>query len=345
MTHIMRSVPRLAAALALALSVLTLPVLVAPTALAADNGSWSVTPKPRGKTNPTPRNYFILEGAPGDVIKDKVRIQNRTDKPIGFRLYGADGFNTPQDGFFALREQDDDQVGVGAWLTPASSTVNIYGGYQTDVPITIRIPKNATPGDHVGGVVAMNVAVESTNEGASLDVGIQRAVAARVYLRVSGTTSPGFEVSDVNVTHDRGGLPWGGRGAGTVSYTVQNTGNVRLSPKGSVKVSGLFSHKATHDVGLDELLPGQKVILTQKISGIPSAGRLEVTVDLNAGEDLGSTADVTETLVPWPFIVLLLILLGGLVFWVKRRSDVLRRKLKDAEVAPKITVNAGETRG
>lgn len=341
MTFPTRAVRRLAAAIALALGTLALPAVVAPTAQAADNGAWSVTPKPASKSSPTPRNYFILEGSPGDLIEDSVRIQNWTKKPISFRVYGADGYNTPQDGFFALKEFDDKHTDVGAWTKPVSTLVTVHGRMQVDIPVRIRIPKNATPGDHVGGVVAKNVDVEALDEDKSVAVGIQRAVASRMYIRVSGTTSPGFEVSDVRLTHDRGAWPWAGRGSGTVQYTIKNTGNLRLSPKGTVTVSGLFADKATHDVELIDLLPGQKVTLRQKITGIPSIGRVVADVDLSAGDALSDSGTTAKTLLPWPFLVLLLILLGALGAWLKRRSGVLRRKLRDAEVAPKISVSTG----
>ena len=227
------------ALLGLVVAVLT-TCLGSTPAHAADNGAWSVAPTPPGADNPAPRNYFILEGDPGAEIKDKVRIQNWTKKPITFKVYGADGYNTEQDGFFALKSLDEDMVDLGKWVEPVTSQVTVYGRTQVDIPVTIRIPRNATPGDHVGAVVAMNVDVESTDTDESgFEVGIQRAVGARMYVRVSGPTTPAVDVSDIRLEHDRGALPWSGSGKGTVSYTVENTGNVRLAPRAVIELSGM----------------------------------------------------------------------------------------------------------
>ena len=94
--------------------------LGAPTAAqAGDNGAWSVTPTPPAAESPAPREYFVLEGTPGSVIKDQVRITNFTDKPITFRLYGADAYNTAEGGFFALKTHDEAQARRGRLGDPA----------------------------------------------------------------------------------------------------------------------------------------------------------------------------------------------------------------------------------
>ncbi len=324
-----------------ALSALTVPGGV-PGAQAAENGAWSVKPTPAEGSN-TPRSYFILEGAPGDVIRDSVRIQNWTKKPISFRLFGADGFNTEAGGFFALKNYDDKQVELGSWVKPTASVVTVYGRTQVDVPLKIRIPKNATPGDHVGGVVAMNVAVESQKETGAVDVGIQRAVGARAYVRVSGTISPGIEVSGVRVDHDRGALPWSGSGKGEVSWTVENTGNARLSPETTITVDGLGEKKVADIPKLVDLIPGQKIRVNEKISGISWIGSSDVTVKVDAGDGLVDSVTVSVWAVPWVGLLGGLLLLAALVALALRRSGVMQRKLKAAENAPKIEIVAEET--
>lgn len=342
MFYLPRTVRMVMALAVVALGVLVLPGVSPVPAVAADNGSWSVSPTPPEKATTSPRNYFILEGAPGAVIEDSLRVENWTEDPFSFRIYGADGYNTPRDGFFALREFDEDMTDAGSWVEPVTSQVTVHGRTRTDIPITITIPKNATPGDHVGGVVAMNVKVESADGGEAVDVGIQRAVAARMYVRVSGTTSPGLELSDVQVDHDRGWWPWTGQGTGTVTYTVENTGNLRLSPTGDVTLSGLFISDRSWDTqALVDLLPGQRVTLTQEISGVPWFGSLGVDVDLTAGEELAASDGASAWIVPWPFVVLALALLTGAIFVLVRRTGVLRRKLRAAEEAPQISVTSG----
>lgn len=320
--------------------VLGLGVMPTAPAQAADNGSWSVEPTPPSKPTPAPRNYFVLEGDPGSVIEDQVRITNFTKQPITFKLYGADGYNTVQDGFFALKTLDDEQVDVGSWVTMPVSELTVAPLTQVDAPVTITIPENATPGDHAGGIVALNTAIEGTEKGENLEIGVQRAVGARVYLRVSGPTRAALEVSDVTLDHDRGWLPWTGSGKGTVTYTVENTGNLRQSPDIDIQVNGLFGRdvdQANAD-GKVDLLPGQKVTLTQPIDGIGHLDHLTATVTVETTEGTTDSAETSTWISPWLLIAVVLLLVVGAVYRWRRRRRLMRRGLEEAQLAPKLTV-------
>ena len=201
------------------------------------------------------------------------------------------------------------------------------------------MPKSATPGDHVGALVAMNNSVEGTDDSSGVDIGIQRAVGARLYLRVAGPTTPGLAVSDVHLEADRGAMPWTGSGKGTVTYTVENTGNVRLSPTAVVTVSGAgHAVDTVEGEALVDLLPGQQVNLSAKVEGIRWFDRLTTEVVVTSPE--GATARDSDTtwLTPWSGVALgiLLLLATGALF--VRRRNAMRRRMRAAEQAPVITV-------
>ena len=192
---------------------------------------------------------------------------------------------------------------------------------QTDAPITIRIPENATPGDHVGGIVALNTAIESTQPDGNVEIGVQRAVGARIYLRVSGPTRASLAVSDVKLEHDRGLLPWTGSGSGTVTYTIENIGNLRQTPAIDIQLNGLFGRDvdAAKADGKLDLLPGQKVTLTQKVSGIGHLDHLTATVTVETTEGVKDAADTGAWVIPWLAILVLVLLVAAAIAWWRRR--------------------------
>lgn len=326
----------------LGLLLATLLLALPAPAYAADNGTWSVTPTPPKSASAAPRNYFVLEGEPGDKIRDSLRIKNFGRQAITFSLYGADGFNTAEGGFFALKGVEEPQVDLGGWVTLPVTSVEVAPRTQVDVPFTIKVPDNATPGDHVGGVVAMNTQVEATEEGAGFAVGVQRAVAVRAYVRVSGTTTPGLAVDDVRLDTDRGMLPWSGEGDGEVTFTVENIGNLRLSPRSTVTVTGAGGRSVAtvESDALVDLLPGQKVTLTVPVSGIAWADRLTTVVGVTTPEGATSEARDVSWLTPWPGLLGIALLLAAGVAALVRRRTALRRGLQAAERAPLITVPA-----
>lgn len=246
------------------------------TASAADNGQWSVLP---AANTVGQRPYFYLAAAPGQAVTDSVTVANRTDRPRTFRLYAADAYNTARDGGFALRGPDEPRRATAAWAKLAQERITVPARGALSVGFTLTVPDRAEPGDHPGAIVALeDRPAAATVQG----IGVQQAVAARLYLRVTGPTAPALAVRDVRVGRD-------GSGA-RVSYTLHNNGNVTLRPHGTLTASGALGRPlpGRELTGLPaELLPGQEVRLEARWNGPPAAEWAEVTVHARAD---GTTA-------------------------------------------------------
>lgn len=340
--------------LLLLLALVGLGVAGSGTARAADNGRWSVFPAPAGGASdksPTSqdRQYFYLEGEPGATLKDKVSVSNLSREPMTFRIYGADAYNTARDGGFAVRGADEEQKDIGSWVALAKGELTIPPRTRADIPFTVTVPDDATPGDHPGAIVALS---ESIEEGqgdqakGDVEVGVRRAVGARIYLRVGGPTLPALSVEDVVVDHGQPIVPGTGTSNATIHYTLVNRGNVSLRPRLTVSAKGLFGRKLLdrEAKGLPlELLPGQKVQLTEKWSGAPQFDRVNVglTVTSETG-DLRETGRASFLAVPWLAVALLLAGAGGLAAWLVHRRR--RRRAVKAGAGKRAEGRAEEPR-
>lgn len=210
--------------------------LTTPASYGADNGSWSVYPV---STQIAARPYFYLSADPGQTLRDKVTVANKTGAPLTFRLYAADAYNTARDGGFAVRTVKEKQLGVGAWAHPARSRVTVPAHGSVTVPFTLRVPEKAEPGDHPGALVALDERLDRSDAATSA-VAVQRAVGARIYLRVGGPTVPALAVEKVHISHHQPLVPGLGESGATISYTLRNAGNVTLNPKVRLRAEGLF---------------------------------------------------------------------------------------------------------
>ncbi|MEU3275728.1 WxL protein peptidoglycan domain-containing protein [Streptomyces antibioticus] len=283
-------------ALLFPLLLLLLPVLSAAPARAADNGSWSVYP---ASSAVSARPYFYISADPGQTIEDEVVVANKTDEPLAFRLYAADAYNTARDGGFAVRSAGERMRGVGAWARPAKDRVTVPGRATVTVPVTIEVPEDAEPGDHPGAIVALDERIDPGDGAVAL--GVRRAVGARVYLQVGGPTLPALAVEDVRVSHRQPLVPGLGDSTATVSYTLHNTGNVTLDPKVELRARGLFGRTLlTRDLTEipSELLPGQRVRLTERWRDAPQLDHTDVTLTATA-RDTRESATVSFLAVPW----------------------------------------------
>ncbi|MEV2212510.1 DUF916 domain-containing protein [Streptomyces sp. NPDC050997] len=301
---------------------LLLLALTAGPAHGADNGSWSVFP---ASSQVADRPYFYLSADPGTSLRDKVVVANKTGRPLTFRLYAADAYNTARDGGFAVRTRKEKQRGVGAWAKPARDRVTVPAHGKVTVPFTLTVPEGAEPGDHPGALVALDERVD--NGDGSLALGVQRAVGARVYLRVGGPTLPAIAVEDVRVTHDQPLVPGLGDSTATISYTLHNTGNVTLDPKVELRARGLFGRTllARDLSGIPaELLPGQRVRLSEPWGGAPQFDWGDVTLTASA-QDTRESASASFFALPWLVAaVLAVVLLVGAVLLIRARRDRAR---------------------
>lgn len=254
---------------------------------AADDGQWSVLPVATGVGQ---RPCFYLAAAPGQAVADAVTVTNRTDRPRTFRLYAADAHNTARDGGFAVRGPDEPRRAAAAWAKLDRERVTVPAGGSVAVGFTVTVPDRAEPGDHPGAVVALEERPAAATTGGG--IGVQRAVAARLYLRVTGPTAPALTVRGVTVQR---------RGSGAdISYTLHNIGNVTLRPRVTLTATGVLGRRLLggETGGLPaELLPGQEVRIGARWEGAPRAEWAEVTVRARAD---GTTAQGRADLAEYP---------------------------------------------
>ncbi|MFC5804348.1 WxL protein peptidoglycan domain-containing protein [Streptomyces formicae] len=314
--------PRLYAAVLVAAVLLGL--LAPAPAHAADNGRWSVHPAAASEAAAALRPYFYLSADPGSRIEDKVTVTNKSAGPMTFRLYGADAYNTVRDGGFAVRTERERQLGVGAWLRAARQKITLPPGGTATVPFTLTVPETAEPGDHPGALVALDERVEPGP--GSLAVGVQQAVGARIYLRVTGPTVAALAVEDVTYEPDRPLVPGTGTSRARISYTLHNRGNVTLNPKAALRAEGLFgrtllARELTKLPG--ELLPRQKIRLTESWADAPQLDWGEITVTARA-RDVRESAAGSFFVVPWLVAAVLLAAGAGAAVWLRVRHRRVR---------------------
>ncbi|MEV5831070.1 DUF916 domain-containing protein [Spirillospora sp. NPDC052242] len=320
---------RAAGAAALAAALLAAPAppasAAAPAAVRAAapgpaGATWAV--RPSGPKGPNGRDYFVYSVSPGQTVKDKVTVTNLGEAAQTFNVYATDAFNTA-DGSFALLTAAQKPTDVGTWIDFAQDAYKVAPGETVDVPFTLTVPHDATPGDHGGGIVASVTRREATTGGRTVNV--DRRVAARVYLRTAGPLRPALQVSALRTGYASEPL---GVGRMDVTYTVRNTGNVRVAAHAKVSAQGPFGIALGEPVErrIPELLPGGSYTFRERVGDVAPAGRLTASVLLSATDPRsGDPVDARPIVrraslwhVPW----VAALLLAGAVGWliVRRRK-------------------------
>ncbi|WP_405492194.1 hypothetical protein [Streptomyces sp. NBC_00096] len=247
---------------------------------AADEPGWTAEPvagSAPGAAKAGARPYFYLAGTSGTVLEDRLALVNTSDQEHTVTLRGADAYNTAG-GAFAVRSAKE-STGAGLWISfGAGTTVKVPAHTRAVVPFTVTLPPGSQPGDHPAAVVA----TESGHE-----------VGVRVHLRVGGPALAALTVEDVSVR---------GKGAtARVSYTLVNRGNVALTPELSISAEGTLGKvagRSTRTLPV-EVLPGQRVELTEPWPGAPVLDRVGLTLTVTAPGGARATGSASAWFVPW----------------------------------------------
>ncbi|MFI6784630.1 WxL protein peptidoglycan domain-containing protein [Micromonospora sp. NPDC050276] len=290
--------------------------------------TWGVAPS--GAKGPNGRPAFTYKLDPGATVTDYVAVTNHSARPLTLNLYASDAFTTAQGGFDLLAggQQPTD---VGAWVRFTGGTVTIPSTSRLDIPFTLTVPNNATPGDHAGGIVASLAA--TTVDAQANQVAVDHRVGARIYLRVTGELQPALTVEDLRVRHSGSLNPLAG-GTLTATFTVRNSGNVRLTGQPTLAAAGPFGlgRRSTDGAALPEILPGGELTTTVRMTGVPPLFRLTVNAVVTPAavgdqvldpQPVVGTARASFWAVPWPQLVLLVLfaLVGWALLAARRRRS------------------------
>lgn len=294
--------------------------------------SWALSPAaPANPDEGGNRPELSYESAPGEVIDDAVTLFNFGTEQMTFHVYATDAFNNDV-GNFDLLPRGEQPTDVGSWVKVAQDLVTVPAGKQVTIPIIITVPAQATAGDHVGAVLASSETPGTGPNGEA--VVLDRRTGTRLYLRVKGDILPAVAVTGVDASYHHSLNAFGG--SATVSFRLENRGNVRLTGKGTVSVSGPFGIGDTtvSIPEVPELLPGEHVDLSVDVKGVPALFLDSTTVRFTAEGLAGDVAAVsaegtTSTFAP-PVALLLMLLLLILALLLLRRVRAHGVDVRDA---------------
>ncbi|MET8234891.1 DUF916 domain-containing protein [Micromonospora sp. NPDC005298] len=333
-----------------ALSVLTAVAVVGvgagPASAADGNVAWTVRTASNGYGEA--RSSYSYTVNPGGAVEDAMVVANRGPVPLTLAVYAADGFTTDA-GQLDLLTRDRKSVAVGAWVKANAQSVVVQPGKTAQVPFRISVPENATPGDHVGGILTT-----LTQGDQAQGINVDRRLGIRIKLRVGGELKPNLAVEDLHVTYAGTANPFG-RGDATITYTLHNVGNAALSGQQAVSVSGPFGVlrvRAGDIPAPPELLPGESWDVRVPVRDVAPAVRLAATATVTPllTDASGSTTSLEPVQVtahgwalPWMVVLVLVVLIAVVVgaYLYRRRTRTRRTAREDARVRDAVAQALG----
>lgn len=254
---------------------------------------------------PEERTYYV-------VLEDILGVNDE-----GLPVFAADGQATGYE--------------ISQWITPETTSVTLGAGASQSVAFVVRVPLEATPGSHFGGVFFAATPPAQGETGAA--VGIQ--VGSVVSLRISGDI-----VEDARLREFSSGKSV--YSAPNVDFTVrvENMSNVLVRPRGTIEITNMRGSQVAvvrvNDSG-GAIFPETERIYRPMWDHEEFAfGRYQAVLSLSYGEDSRKSISGVSTFWVLPAKLILSVLGGlfiaalGLFLFVR---SYIRKKLREMGVS------------
>jgi hypothetical protein len=265
-----RSIPPRTALLCLALALTSLGP--GASVAAAAGPSFALKPLPVTKLG-----YFVFSAQPGGTVHGQVQVVNVGSETGSVSLYAVDA-TTGQTSGAVYRSRQEPRRDVGRWIQLSVRSLTLNPGQEETVPFSATVPRRATPGQHLGGIVAQPAAVTSTESTApgkhSFKVRIQELSVLAVQVDLPGPQRAKMDLSGIKA----GGQP----GHQALLLGITNDGSVLVQGHGSLDVVDQGGHSVQRRrFNLDTFVPHTHIELPVYVEGkAMRPGRYNGTVSI-----------------------------------------------------------------
>jgi hypothetical protein len=332
----------------LLLAVFTLSLMFANTAGAlaatAPKAPAAANPANNGQALEIAPPVIYLTVSPGQTVNTQILIRDISSGSLlvtgqvnDFVASGQDG--TPK---VILDNDTNNPYGMKNWVAPLPKLLLVPREIKS-LPVTIKVPADASPGGHYGVVRFTATAPSLEGNGVSLSA----SLGSLILLTVSGKTTQSLSTQSFTVSKgDKTGKLFE---SGPVSFTevLKNNGNVHVQPVGQVTVTDLFGKKlAAVNVNTPpgNILPGSTRKFTQKLDSSVIGnkhlfGRYKAVMKVTYGTNKQVlTSTTTFWVIPYKLIgivILILIVLFFLIRFLLRRYNRYILKQGGRQKTPK----------
>jgi hypothetical protein len=209
---------------------------------------------------------------------------------------------------FVPASMSDRTTSVTSWIQITRSRIDLKPGEEKEVPLLIKINPNTPPGLYhafVGFAQGANrdIAEATILSGQGSGVVLRISVGGKQeeFLRLVSFTTDRFSYTDTK---------------GQINYTIQNTGDVPLSPSGDVIIYDSRGRELTtvelNKDGNSIINPGETVEYKETLPYLNRLGKNKAYLSLEYGQV--NRASVYDTYfyysVPWFYLVIIVLLLA-----------------------------------
>ena len=287
---------------------------------------------------------ITLTADPGQSIDTKINLRNVSGGDLvvtgeinDFVANGEDG--TPK---ILLDDKESSPYSIKSWISPLPE-LSLKSRQKADLPVTISVPANASPGGYYGVIRFTGTPPELKGTGVSLSA----SLGSLILLRVNGKVKESVSIAEFSV-NQRAGKPssifeTASSDKDPITFTArfQNNGNIHEQPVGQITITDMFGNKiAAPNINLqaNNILPSSTRKFEQPldysiIGNKMLFGRYTAELKVTYGSDKTVlTKIITFWVIPYTLIGIIIILLIatfiGLRYAIIRYNRYIRNQVQ-----------------
>jgi hypothetical protein len=242
---------------------------------------------PDGASTSPNGDFYLLEGAPGAVITQPIKIANTNRHPVDVTIEPVDAGTSSSTGT-QYEEPGTAKARTARWISVSSPQITLGADKERTLPFTVRIPEGTQPGQYLAAMSASVPKDPAAKRGAkpnqaamSLQFTFQRVIA--VQINVPGPMAPKLVVTGAQPKATPDGVSLG--------LHIANQGNAFAHGKGSVRVA---STNTDVNFRIDTFVSGTSIVMPVKWTSevVPGTHKVQVDLQYEDGRRTSWNADI-----------------------------------------------------
>ena len=285
---------------------------------------------------------FDMTAEPGQSWKSNLRVVNVNSydltvyvEVVNFAPQGEGG-----DGrFIPVFNAESDMSTLAQWFTISSDPVTVPAEQTVDVPFTVSVPIDASPGGHFAAILVGTRPIENKDNESRIQTA--QIVTSLFFAKVAGDIVESGSIREFTTSDTYLDSP-----EVTFSMRFENKGNVHLQPQGEIKIFNMWGHERgilpiNQNSNFGNVLPLsiRNFVLSWKGEwSISEIGRYRAIATLGYGTDARqfTTAETYFWVIPFKLISGILL---GLLFFFITISWLVRMYIKHVLAMAGINVD------
>ncbi len=266
---------------------------------------------------------------PGQVFPFTLEVTNisMADKTFYLNAQDITGLDDAGLPIFST-ETELTQYEISTWIELPDTQIVLAANETKRIEFVVRVPRDAAPGAHFGGVFLDARPPKQRSNGAA--VGLK--VGTIINLRIKGDVNEEAQLREFST----GNIVYGSATGVDFNAKMANFGNVLLRPHGLIEITDMWGSKVgvvkVNDSG-SGVFPGGEKVFTHiwEYDGFVF-GRYQAVISMAYGEDERKTASAATSfwILPLkPMLIVLGSIFGLLLFFYVMIQSYIKRKLRE----------------